>query len=496
MHQILLTAPLWVGLVLAVVIGGVAEVWGISNPESIIRFARGRDRLFLACIILCAAFGSLLLFLLHTLGFNMHFSPKSVYVVGVALGGVIFGIGLAISGYAPGAEWMALGEGRKDALYAIPGGILGALAWTWLYQTAVGQWLVKTWNFGPLTLAGNLAKTTPSITLEIAIPYAVVMFLIAYFLPRYRGGRRSSLQQARQTELDPKEQAMRQSTIDYLTEGGLGYKPGSLAAKVTEEGTAEDNFYSRTLVMISFVVAIMVVLGILLHQIFGMSTTFSWFAGWLLAPHMAYSQRVFQHVGWEPFSDLGVLVGAFLAAIFVSRRFTSFKPIIPPSWRNRFGDSQLKRAIGSFGGSFLVMFGARMAGGCASGHMLSGAIQMSISGWLFTLAVISSMLVTARWVYGECSMETHPQRQTATVKSHDKRLDFVRNETSPMVKHHPALNVVFVLGTLASIAVAAVITHNTGTIPLTLAQWVASATIPLLMLLGAGIYYSQPESRT
>lgn len=36
---------------------------------------------------------------------------------------------------------------------------------------------------------------------------------------------------------------------------------------------------------------------------------------------------------------------------------------------------------------FLLLFGARMAGGCTSGHMMSGIMQSSISGFIFAVAV-------------------------------------------------------------------------------------------------------------
>jgi uncharacterized membrane protein YedE/YeeE len=49
------------------------------------------------------------------------------------------------------------------------------------------------------------------------------------------------------------------------------------------------------------------------------------------------------------------------------------------------------------------MFGARMADGCASGHILSGGVQMAASAWLFTVAVFIGMIATARVTYGNAS---------------------------------------------------------------------------------------------
>ncbi len=140
------------------------------------------------------------------------------------------------------------------------------------------------------------------------------------------------------------------------------------------------DFYARAISAVGFAIAIVTVLAIFLHQAFGQSTTYSWLVGRLWLPHFAYSAQVFSSIGWEPFTDVGVFFGGFICALFISRRFTAFRPIVPPTWRNRFGPSTAKRAIGCFGGSFLVLFGARMAGGCTSGHMLSGGVQLALSG--------------------------------------------------------------------------------------------------------------------
>ncbi|MBV7298651.1 YeeE/YedE thiosulfate transporter family protein [Enterovibrio paralichthyis] len=48
-----------------------------------------------------------------------------------------------------------------------------------------------------------------------------------------------------------------------------------------------------------------------------------------------------------------------------------------------------------FIGGFLVLFGARMAGGCTSGHMMSGMMQTSVSGYAFAIAVFAVAVPTA-----------------------------------------------------------------------------------------------------
>lgn len=411
MSGVLITAPQWVGIGIGFVIGGLAEAWGIANPESIIRLTRWIDRLFITCISLGGAFAVLLLYGLYWFGIDMHFSLKPLYFYGVGLGGIMFGIGLALSGYFPGSEWMALGEGRRDALFAIPAGLLGTASWTALYQTDAGQWLVKTANVGSVLISGQtIAQTSPMGLFLIAIPYALVLFAIAYFLPRFRKTKHSCLVafvKGGCDEDNPELHAIREDTTAYLLEGSIAHKGGK-AEKFARALSSEPNVYSPVLVAIAVLVGIAVVMGIMLHQIFGESTTYSWVVAVLIMPTYKYSVGVLTHIGWEPFSDIGTFLGAFFSAVVITKRFTAFRKVVPPSWRNRFGNEEWKRAIGVFIGSYLMLFGARMADGCASGHILSGVVQMAASGLYFGVIVMISGVITAKIVYRNVSEKVHP----------------------------------------------------------------------------------------
>jgi len=47
----------------------------------------------------------------------------------------------------------------------------------------------------------------------------------------------------------------------------------------------------------------------------------------------------------------------------------------------------------------LVLFGARLAGGCTSGHMMSGIMQTSVSGFMFMGAVLAAGIPVAMFLY-------------------------------------------------------------------------------------------------
>ncbi|WP_101757693.1 YeeE/YedE family protein [Oceanicoccus sp. KOV_DT_Chl] len=63
---------------------------------------------------------------------------------------------------------------------------------------------------------------------------------------------------------------------------------------------------------------------------------------------------------------------------------------IPHFHQARFGsNSKVSRYSLAFIGGVLALWGARLAGGCTSGHMMSGMMQTSISAYLFTLAAFA-----------------------------------------------------------------------------------------------------------
>jgi hypothetical protein len=67
----------------------------------------------------------------------------------------------------------------------------------------------------------------------------------------------------------------------------------------------------------------------------------------------------------------------------------------PAIWRANFGDAVWPRYAAAFFGGVLVLFGARLAGGCTSGHMMSGIMQTSVSGYVFAAGAFAAAVPTA-----------------------------------------------------------------------------------------------------
>jgi hypothetical protein len=86
---------------------------------------------------------------------------------------------------------------------------------------------------------------------------------------------------------------------------------------------------------------------------------------------------------------LSMILGGMLGRIFTrpKDRGRPFFDAIPDHHRRRFGDPPVLRYFLAFAGGVLVLWGSRMAGGCTSGHMMSGMMQTALSGYLFAFAV-------------------------------------------------------------------------------------------------------------
>lgn len=103
-------------------------------------------------------------------------------------------------------------------------------------------------------------------------------------------------------------------------------------------------------------------------------------------------------LGWEAFLVLGVLAGSALAANAASERGRRSLPAL----RRRREDSHPARRLGeAFAGGALMMFGARMAKGCTSGHAITGNSQLAASSAVFTPIMFASAVLAARSLYGE-----------------------------------------------------------------------------------------------
>lgn len=96
-----------------------------------------------------------------------------------------------------------------------------------------------------------------------------------------------------------------------------------------------------------------------------------------------YAKAVANPVNYGFVFVLALMLGAALSA-FLRDGVPREQKSMPRIWRANFGDAAWKRYLVAFGSGFVVLYGARLAGGCTSGHMMSGMMQTAVSGYIFT----------------------------------------------------------------------------------------------------------------
>ncbi len=136
----------------------------------------------------------------------------------------------------------------------------------------------------------------------------------------------------------------------------------------------------------------------------GASSAYAALAGMLgrvVAPKHTESLKYFQDkppaVNWGFMLLLGTVVGAFLAAWQGGELTNQW---LPPLWASRFGEASLPmRLAAALIGGILMAFGARLAGGCTSGHGISGTMQLSVGSWIAVSCFFIGGIATAMLMF-------------------------------------------------------------------------------------------------
>ena len=107
-----------------------------------------------------------------------------------------------------------------------------------------------------------------------------------------------------------------------------------------------------------------------------------------------YAKSVAHPLNYSFVFVVAMVLGAFASAV-MRGGVGSRERTMPAIWRANFGDSPVTRYAAVFLAGFLVLYGARMAGGCTSGHMMSGMMQTAVSGYIFAAGAFLAGIPTA-----------------------------------------------------------------------------------------------------
>jgi uncharacterized membrane protein YedE/YeeE len=95
---------------------------------------------------------------------------------------------------------------------------------------------------------------------------------------------------------------------------------------------------------------------------------------------------------WQVAVVVGIAIGAFLSMRLSGAR----RQPISPVWARSMGvKSLVGRAPIAFIAGFIMVFGARIAGGCTSGHGISGMAQLAVGSTVAVAAMFVGGIITA-----------------------------------------------------------------------------------------------------
>lgn len=182
---------------------------------------------------------------------------------------------------------------------------------------------------------------------------------------------------------------------------GIAAPPASTPRPPAAEARATDTSGVPPWVTLGILFGLLGVAAIALYGPIGVSSTYPRVLGGLaraLSPEWASQVPYFEKMGAvlkpETMLVVGLLIGGFVASRFGGGKAPAVENVHP-------GETTPKRRYwDAFLGGALIVFGARLAGGCTSGHIISGITQLAVSGLLFGAAVFAVGIITARILQG------------------------------------------------------------------------------------------------
>jgi len=154
--------------------GWILQRSRVNTFDKIGGFAMFKDFTIHKLLVTAIGIGSILFFIEVQLGLaSLHIKPFNV--MGVILGGMIFGIGMALLGYCPGTLIVSMGEGAIDAIIGTVGGLLAGLLFVFLYpqiKPMLGP------NLGKL----NLYSHNLSISGLIVVLFGAALIASAFYI--------------------------------------------------------------------------------------------------------------------------------------------------------------------------------------------------------------------------------------------------------------------------------------------------------------------------
>lgn len=332
-------------LSIGIVFGLLISYAGLNKYNTISGLSVLKDFTVAKTIMLVLGFGGILLIFEMMTGFAV-FHVKPFYLVGTTLGGIIFGIGMSVLGYCPGTLPISLGQGSTDAFWGIIGGLTGGVIYTLLYPYILPFFGDNLGNETLFTLMGG----------HFTLSYIIVGMIISFML-----------------------------IAGAFLLHKLDVKNGNPTKK-----------WIITAIGLSFLNILLFYQG-WQNRPLGASSSYPYVGDTLCQlTNNDYYPSLINSGSWQ----VWFLLGAFIAGFIYSLATKTFRvQLIQERWAEYKGHSRIKRILWSFVGGGILIFGARLADGCTSGHIISGGMQYAVSSYVFAIFTFIGFLGTGYLFY-------------------------------------------------------------------------------------------------
>jgi hypothetical protein len=168
---------LWIALCLGVAFGFLLNKAGLTSYHKIVNVFRLTDMAVLKFMMSGLAVAMVGLYAMRGLGWIAFPAIPATYVVGNLVGGLVFGVGMALAGFCPGTAVAGAGEGRAD--YLIPGllgFLVGGAAFGLTYES-VFPVISRLAAYGNVTL-GQLWNVNSWLLITVFVGMSLFLFYL------------------------------------------------------------------------------------------------------------------------------------------------------------------------------------------------------------------------------------------------------------------------------------------------------------------------------
>ena len=183
---------------IGVIFGGIIQYTRVDKFEKIAGFSMLKDTIIPKMLFLTVGLTSIGLYFMIDAG-QAHYHVKPIILQGLIIGGILFGISMAILGKCPGTGPVSIAEGRIDVLIGAIGGLLGGLVFTLYYDDFFKPLMGE--SFGKSILP-DFFQGHEDMT---ALIFGVIVIIIAIVIPKLELFDEADLSQLSETQQPDKK---------------------------------------------------------------------------------------------------------------------------------------------------------------------------------------------------------------------------------------------------------------------------------------------------